>query len=204
VFLTPNGRLCRASLASVLLASCTGRPESPARHDSATVPPVSAATGSAHARTAPTRARVPEAEQRLAIFLDRSRLTNPLSSDSLWSCHPDGMADTYLALANARVLGSEQHGDTVTAMAEVTSVAYEVQAPNGRFATTVDPSVDTMHWKMTRDSTTGLWGVCDWSREVWGFGHYGDDAHTTWKPAGYTWARIERMTDSIQAVLPSR
>ncbi|HEV7848615.1 MAG TPA: hypothetical protein VGO88_04745 [Mycetocola sp.] len=169
----------------------------PPKHDSAAALPVALARSTQSPATT-SATRVPAAEQRLAMFLDRSRLTNELSSDSLWSCWPDGMTETYLALADARVLGSAQHGDTVTAEAEVVSVAYEVPAPKGRYITTVHTRVDTMHWKMTRDSSNGLWGVCDYSLEGWGFGHYGNDAHTTWEPAGYTWARVERMADSIK------
>jgi hypothetical protein len=189
--------LSGVTLAALLLTACGVRSDAVPRLDSTAV---AVATVSTRIAGSPSPARVPDAERRLAMFLEGSQSGSSSGPDSLWSCHPDGMTDRYLTLATSRVLDSSQQGDTVIARAEVTTVASEVGDPKVayRYVTTVRTRTDTMEWKMTRDST-GKWGVCDYPLQRVGFGNYGNDAHTTWKPAGYTWSRVERIADSIRA-----
>jgi hypothetical protein len=182
-------------LTGVLLAACGVRSDAVPRRDSVATPGTVASTSVA---VSASTTRVPDAEQRLSLFLEGSRSGSALSPDSLWSCRPDGMTDRYLTLARSRVLNSSRRGDTVTAHAEVTTVAEEVEDPKVayRYVTIVRTRTDTMEWKMTRDST-GRWGVCDYPLQGVGFSHHGDDARTTWDPPGYTWARVKRVADSI-------
>lgn len=144
--------------------------------------------------------RVPEAEARLAAFLEGSLETSPpAETNLLMACVPDGQTDRYATLARYQVLNSTLRGDSADASAEVVTVAEEVGDPHAanRYATTVRIRVDTLHWVMTRDSTAGKWGVCGYSKQGLAFGHYGDDRNTRWNPASGSWARVHQLAESL-------
>lgn len=144
--------------------------------------------------------RVPEAEARLAAFLDESLETSPpTETNLLMACVPDGQTDRYETLARYRVLNSALRGDSADASAEVMTVAEEVGDPHfvGKYATTVRIRVDTLHWVMTRDSADSKWGVCGYPKEGVGFGHYGNDRNTRWNPPSGSWARVRQLAESL-------
>jgi hypothetical protein len=80
------------------------------------------------------------------------------------------------------------------------TVAEEIGDPHvaGKYVTTVRTRTDTLHWAMTRNSS-GKWGVCGYSREGLGFGHYGSDRDTRWTPSGFSWARVKQIAESVHA-----
>jgi hypothetical protein len=146
--------------------------------------------------------RVPQAEARLAAFLETSLETSPpTETDVLMACVPDGQTDRYATLARYQVLNSTLRGDSVDASAEVVTVAEEVGDPHAanKYVTTVRTRVDTLHWLMTRDSAAGKWGVCGYPKEGLGFGHYGDDRNTRWEPRTASWARVRQLAESLHA-----
>lgn len=143
--------------------------------------------------------RVPQAEARLAAFLERALETSPRQDfESLMACIPDGQTDRYVALAHYRVLRSTHQQDTVDVTAEVVTVAEEVGDPHSAtgYVTTVRVRRDTLHWVMTRGAND-TWGVCGYPREGIGFGHYGTDRTTRWIPPGFPWARVRQLADSV-------
>ncbi|MEJ7812824.1 MAG: hypothetical protein WKG32_20590 [Gemmatimonadaceae bacterium] len=145
--------------------------------------------------------RVQGAEARLAVFLGEALQTNKrYGFDSLMACIPDGQTDRYLALARYRVLGSTLAGDTATAWAEVLTVAEETEDPDiaGRYLAIARTRTDTLRWRMVRDSVSGQWGVCGYSVEGYGFGHYGTDENTGWVPAGGSWGQVRQRADSLR------
>jgi hypothetical protein len=115
------------------------------------------------------------------------------------ACVPDGQTDRYATLARYQVLNSALRGDSVDASAEVVTVAEEVGDPHAasKYVTTVRTRVDTLHWVMTRDSTSGKWGVCGYPKEGLGFGHYGDDRNTRWEPRTASWAQVRQLAESL-------
>lgn len=144
--------------------------------------------------------RVPEAEARLAAFLEGSLETSPpTETNLLMACVPDGQTDRYATLARYQVLNSALRGDSVDASAEVVTVAEEVGDPHAasKYVTTVRTRVDTLHWVMTRDSVTGKWGVCGYPKEGLGIGHYGDDRNTRWEPRTASWAQVRQLAESL-------
>jgi len=151
---------------------------------------------------APVRqeARSLEAESQLRAFLEISTITTPHATrDSLWACDPDYLAEFYLAVAEYRVLTSTVYGDSVVVAAEVVSVAEETLHPHVTYGylTKVRIRTDTLHWVM-KPRRDGTWGVCEYSVEGYGLGHYGKDDDTEWDPAGWSWGRVRLMADSIQ------
>ena len=140
----------------------------------------------------------------LRAFLEASLETSPpTETNDLMSCVPDGQTDTYVTLAHYRVLQSTGVGDTARAASEVVTVAEEVGHPSqlNRFRTTVRIRTDTLHWTMVRDSGTRRWGVCGYPSEGVGFGHYGADSDTEWRPHSSSWAQVRQIADSLHAML---
>lgn len=149
------------------------------------------------------QARVPEAEARLGEFLEASLESDTeRDPDVLMACVPDGMTDRTLALARYKVLESSRLKDTVYAAAEVTTVAEETQDPKvyAGYLVTLHVRTDTLHWRMTRDSASGKWGVCGYSVEGYGFGRYGADSLTKWSPPGASVQRMRALVDSLRGV----
>jgi hypothetical protein len=142
------------------------------------------------------------AAARLELYLSGALTTRPkLTFDSLQSGQPEGQTDRYVALATYRVLDTVWRDDTIEAAAEVVTVAEETGDPHSvnRYITTVRIRTDTLHWSMTRDSATGVWGVCGYPHEGVGFGHYGSDDQTKWEPPRQSWRRVRQMAESLQA-----
>ena len=146
--------------------------------------------------------RVPEAEARLAAFLEGSLESSPpTETNLLMACVPNGQTDRYTTLARYRVLNSALRGDSVDASAEVVTVAVEVGDPHAanKYVTTVRTHVDTLHWVMAHDTAGDTWGVCGYSKEGLGFGHYGNDRDTRWNPPNWSWARVRQTAESLRA-----
>ena len=145
--------------------------------------------------------RVADAEAMLREFLEGSLETTspPIETNALMACVPDGQTDRYLSLARYRVLESVLRGDSTDASAEVVSVAEETGHPRvaNKYLTTVRIRIDTLHWVMTRARGSGRWGVCGYSKEGFGFGHYGTDRLTEWHPATSSWARVRQVAESL-------
>jgi len=149
------------------------------------------------------QARVPEAEVRLGAFLEASlESAGERDPDAFMSCVPDGMTDRTLALARYKVLESTRLKDTVYVAAEVKTVAEETQDPKvyAGYLITLHVRTDTLHWRMTRDSASGNWGVCGYSVEGYGFGRYGADSLTKWSPTGASVQRMRALVDSLRGV----
>lgn len=154
-------------------------------------------------RSRPSQHAAPEVEARLAEFLQASveSDTGP-DPDLFMACVPEGMTDRTLVLARYRVLHSTLERDAVYAAAEVTSVAEETQNPDvyAGYLATLRIRTDTLHWRMTRDSTSGKWGVCGYAVEGYGFGRYGRDSLTTWSPPGASSHAMRAIVDSLRAM----
>jgi hypothetical protein len=145
--------------------------------------------------------RVPEAEQRLAAYLEASLEVGsilPKSVDSLVTCVPEGMVEPLFTLAKYRVLSSAARRDTIDASAAVVTVAKEETDPHvdGRYVTAIRVHEDTLHWSLVRDSSS-RWIVCGISREGYDFGHYGEDRNTTWLPKNGSWEIVRTLADSV-------
>jgi hypothetical protein len=146
---------------------------------------------------------VPEAETRLGQFLEASLESDTeRDPDVVMACVPDGMTDRTLVLARYKVLESSRLKDTVYAAAEVTTVAEETKDPQlyAGYLVTLHVRTDTLHWRMTRDSASGKWGVCGYSVEGYGFGRYGTDSLTKWSPPGASVQRMRALVDSLRGV----
>lgn len=158
--------------------------------------------GDASTPAAKQDGRVPEAEQRLAAYLEVSLVSAPathIELDTLMACVPENMSDPIFSLADYRVLSSRQRGDTADATAVVTTVAEEtgdMKAADRRVATE-RVKQDTLHWTMVRDAK-GRWGACGRSKEGYDFGSYGTDANTRWQPPGASRKTMLALADSIR------
>ena len=139
--------------------------------------------------------------QHLDAFLEASLITSGglWWRDGFFTCNPDYVASSYLAVAWYRVLEVQESGDTAIAAAEVLSVAEEVGSPREAYGkvTTVRVKTDTLRWKMTRFDD-GSWGVCGYSVEDYGLGNMDDGRMTEWDPPGWSWPRVRALADSIR------
>ena len=144
---------------------------------------------------------VPEAEIRLAAFLEGSLETNRRDVDSLMNCIPDDESSRYVTLARYRILGSHLRDDTVHATAEVVTVAEQIGDSNTpkQFVTTVRTKVDTLHFALTRMYPGAEWGVCGFSVEGLEFGHTGSDQEAHWTRGTYSWSRVKQIAESVHA-----
>lgn len=143
-------------------------------------------------------------QSRLRDFLAASLESGtPQETTALMACTADGQTDRYLTLASFRVLGATSYRDSADAAAQVVTIAEEEGNPHaaGRYSTSVRVKVDTLHWLMLRDTVNGLWGVCGYSKEGFGFGHYGIDSNTDWRPKKNSWAHLHTLADSIHHAL---
>jgi len=109
------------------------------------------------------------------------------------------MIDPIYTLASYRILSSAAEGDTTRVSAEVTTVAEESGDPEtyDRRLAQVRIGTDTLTWKLVRSGASG-WKVCGIAEGGFDFGHYGEDAKTTWTPRGTTWQQVQALVDSIR------
>jgi hypothetical protein len=145
-------------------------------------------------------ARVPDAERRLAAYLQAALTSDSTSDpDDFMACVPDGTTDRTLVPARYRVVASSRVRDTVYASAEITSVAEERRDPEVYYGYIAELRVrtDTLRWQMIRDGTGG-WGVCGYSLEGYGLGRYGSDSLTRWLPREGSLHRMNELIDSVQ------
>ncbi len=178
-----------AALLAVSLSACERRPQGNA----------AAPTDSRSSAQSP---RAPDAERTLALFLDRSVGVTPSARgtrDSLQACPPDGMIDPIYTLATFQVLASSLEGDSAQVSAEVTTVAEERTDSRvyDRRVATVRIATDTFSWRLIRDGAAG-WKVCGTATGGYDFGHYGNDAKTTWTPRAATWEKVQALVDSLR------
>lgn len=144
-----------------------------------------------------------DAEQRMALFLDARVEHSTFDAGRYWSCPPDFVPKRRLALADYRVLSSAQRQDTVIAETEVTSVAEETLG-SGRYHALIVAQrvqVDTLHWKLVRDTQHGHWGVCGYSIEGYDIGLHvpppGEDI--SWRPEGASLESVRQLAESVRA-----
>jgi hypothetical protein len=120
-------------------------------------------------------------------------------ADTLFSCDVVGLAERSLGLAWAQVLDVNVTGDSAKASAEVVSVAEQRESlldPNMN-TVTMGLRVDTLHWRLTKD-TAGRWGVCGYSSEGVDFMWGGLDVRRTWEPAGASLEAAKALADSVR------
>ena len=154
------------------------------------------------AQSTPQTQGVPGAEAALNVYLDRSVGAFPSTRgnrDSLQACPSEGMIDPLYTLASYRILSSATEGDTARVSAEVTTVVEESADPKAydRRVARVRIATDTLTWKLVRSSMPG-WKVCGIAAGGYDFGHYGEDAKTTWTPRGATWQHVQALVDSLR------
>jgi hypothetical protein len=187
-------------LVLLLAGACSSEPRSPAPANA------SAASGpppgqTAAAPDAATRAAIDSARRSLDGFLHGSLdRASPPDYERYYACSPDGQNNYSLTLVDYHILDVKPRGrDTVAATAAVTSIATESDSATGgkSWHVVVGVREDTMTWLMTRNDSTHRWGVCGYSTEGWGFGHWGDDADSRWTPRGMSWARVHALADSL-------
>lgn len=158
--------------------------------------------GAREPRGSSTAVRIPDAERRVAEYLEGAVFTEASSApEELVTCET---ADTYplLALAKYRVLGSEMNGDTALVEAEVTSVATVEQDPEVADGLVVQRGIrtDTLHWGLLRESPQGPWRICGYSREFVDFmvPRYLEDATVKWIPRETSWQSLSSAVDSLR------
>jgi hypothetical protein len=198
----------RVLLTFVVLTACAERPRaghSRSANDTSTSSPpvVTPQRDPAQAGSLTIAIPVPAAEQTLNRFLGASAegAPNPSLRDTIDKCPVDAQVEPIFTLAAFRVLSSAARGpDTAVARAWVVTVAQEEGDPHvaDRHVVTVRVANDTLHWTMVRDAASNRWFVCGISTEGYDFGHYGDNAHSTFTPAGMTWRSIRSLADSIR------
>ena len=138
------------------------------------------------------------AEATLVKFLDASRegySSSHAVADSLRGCQmADGMYLPIEMLATFHVIDSQRLGDTLSARAEVVTVAEEDGDPHrpSLFVATQRVKYDTARYKVI-PANNGRWVLCEGPQ----FGSWGSDATTKWQPAGASYATARKLADSL-------
>jgi hypothetical protein len=142
-----------------------------------------------------------DAARRFQAFLEASRIGNPAPvPDSLIACDPEWAAEQNVALAAYKVVGITGRGDSLTATAQVTTVAEEQKQTNEADGYVLRQRVGSrvLHWTLVRNPATGKYGVCNYSVEGVDFLRASPSAHVTrWIPAGASWTTVRALADSV-------
>lgn len=122
---------------------------------------------------------------------------NP-EADTLFACVGEGAPEMNVALADYVILSTAVRGDTARAVLELTSAAREIASPHraDRWNATLAVHTDTVREMLLR--SPGGWKLCEPSARPIGFVHDGNDAQTSWSPAGASWASVAHVADSIR------
>jgi len=128
-----------------------------------------------------------------ALYTDLNKIP-----DSLAACDDDYSPPKSLALAAYEILDAAG-GDSTEVPARVVSAAEF--APSGHEAdgviATVRVRVDTLHWRVVRDSTNSRWVVCGFAREGFDFADSTSQRNVEWRPSGTSPAAVMHLVDSI-------
>lgn len=153
-------------------------------------------------------ARVTQAEQALAAWLDASQesgatVRDLAKADSLAACGDGGGAYfPSMLLADYQLRASAMRGDTVVARAEVVTVAeQDIDRRADGFIARERVRRDVLEWDLVPRAASQHepgWAICNGLR----FGYRGADSLTTWRPEGSSWQSARRLADSVRATRP--
>jgi len=137
------------------------------------------------------------ATSALARYLELSRegaASDPAASDSLMGCQMgDGMYQPIEMLATYEVTGHSWRGDTAVVRARTVTTAEENGDPRSPAGFVAVQRVRRGEWEWDVVREGGRWRVCNGPQ----FGFWGDDAITTWRPAGASSVSARALADSI-------
>lgn len=193
------------AMAGVLACSAAEVPADPV---AGTVATAAMAADLERVPSAADSARVTQAEQALAAWLEASRESEAAPrdltrADALAACGDGGGAYfPSMLLADYQLRASAMRGDTVVARAEVITVAeQDIDRRAGGFIARERVRRDVLEWDLVplAASQDGPgWAICNGLR----FGYRGADSLTTWRPEGSSWQSARRLADSVRATRP--
>ncbi len=194
------------AMAGVLACSAAEVPADPVAGTAATA--AAMAADLERVPSAADSARVTQAEQALAVWLDASRESEAAPrdltrADALAACGDGGGAYfPSMLLADYRLRPSVMRGDTVVARAEVITVAeQDIDRRADGFIARERVRRDVLEWDLVplaASQDEPGWAICNGLR----FGYRGADSLTTWRPEGSSWQSARRLADSVRVTRP--
>ena len=188
-------RAWAALVLAALLAPCGG--------GAGDRPADAAGDASAADTSAVVQARDSAVRAQLDRYLEQMSVTGTsdvASLEAVFDCSNQQQVLPVYALARWRVLDVTVRGDSADAAVEVLTLAEQSRSPADprRWAATLRPALDTLHYTLGRPAPTSAYKVCGLPKEGVDFGQYGADGETDWTPRGASWDRVRAMADSIR------